>query len=116
VNMDGGAIYQGVTAIFVANLFGVDLSLTEEILIIATAVLASVGTAGVAGASIIMVSVVLTSVGLPMEGVAIVAGVDKLIDMPRTSVNIIGDLMCSAIVARSEGELDAKKTMLEESV
>ena len=116
VSMDGGAIYQGVTAIFVANLFGVDLSLTEEILIIATAVLASVGTAGVAGASIIMVSVVLTSVGLPMEGVAIVAGVDKLIDMPRTSVNIIGDLMCSAIVARSEGELDAKKTMLEESV
>ena len=83
MNMDGGAIYQGVTAIFVANLFGVDLSLTEEILIIATAVLASVGTAGVAGASIIMVSVVLTSVGLPMEGVAIVAGVDKLIDMPE---------------------------------
>lgn len=114
VNMNGGSIYQGITAIFVANLFGIHLTVMEEITIVATAVLASVGTAGVAGASIIMLSVVLTSVGLPIEGVAIVAGADKLIDMPRTSVNIIGDLMCSAIVARSEGELDPEKTMQEE--
>lgn len=106
INMDGGAIYQGITAIFIANLFNIHLTLSEQIVIIATAVLASVGTAGVAGASIIMLSVVLSSVGLPMEGIAIVAGVDKLIDMPRTSINIIGDLMCSAIVAKSEGELN----------
>lgn len=106
INMDGGAIYQGITAIFIANLFNIHLTLSEQIIIIATAVLASVGTAGVAGASIIMLSVVLSSVGLPMEGIAIVAGVDKLIDMPRTSINIIGDLMCSAIVAKSEGELN----------
>lgn len=106
INMDGGAIYQGITAIFIANLFNVHLTLSEQIIIITTAVLASVGTAGVAGASIIMLSVVLSSVGLPMEGIAIVAGVDKLIDMPRTSINIIGDLMCSAIVAKSEGELN----------
>lgn len=106
INMDGGAIYQGITAIFIANLFNIHLTLSEQIIIITTAVLASVGTAGVAGASIIMLSVVLSSVGLPMEGIAIVAGVDKLIDMPRTSINIIGDLMCSAIVAKSEGELN----------
>lgn len=104
INMDGGAIYQGITAVFVANLFGVSLSLSQQIMIVATAVLASIGTAGVAGASIIMLGTVLSSVGLPLEGIAIVAGVDKLIDMPRTSVNIIGDLMCSAFVARTEGE------------
>ncbi len=106
VNMDGGAIYQGITAVFVANLFGIHLTISQQIMIVATAVLASVGTAGVAGASIIMLGTVLSSVGLPLEGIAIVAGVDKLIDMPRTSINIIGDLMCSAFVARTEGELD----------
>lgn len=116
VNMDGGAIYQGITALFVANLFGVHLSLSQQIIIIATAVLASVGTAGVAGASIIMLGTVLTSVGLPLEGIAIVAGVDKLIDMPRTSINIIGDLMCSAFVARTEGELDADATAREDEM
>ncbi len=114
VNMDGSALYQGVTAIFVAHLFGIDLSLTQQLTIILTAVLASIGTAGVAGASIIMISVVLSSVGMPLEGVAIVAGVDKLIDMPRTSMNIIGDLATAAWVARTEGELDPEKTALED--
>ena len=115
INMDGGAIYQGITALFVANLFGVHLTINQQIIIVATAVLASIGTAGVAGASIIMLGTVLSSVGLPLEGIAIVAGVDKLIDMPRTSINIIGDLMCSAFVARTEGELDPEKTALEGS-
>ncbi len=110
INMDGGAIYQGITALFVANLFGIHLSMSQQLVIVATAVLASVGTAGVAGASIIMLGTVLSSVGLPLEGIAIVAGVDKLIDMPRTSINIIGDLMCSAFVARTEGELGVTET------
>lgn len=114
MNMDGGAIYQGITAVFVANLFGIHLSLGQQAVIVLTAVLASVGTAGVAGASIIMLGTVLSSVGLPLEGIAIVAGVDKLIDMPRTSINIIGDLMCSAFVARTEGELDPGKTAKED--
>ncbi|MCI8549910.1 MAG: dicarboxylate/amino acid:cation symporter [Lachnospiraceae bacterium] len=114
VNMDGGAIYQGITAVFVANLFGIHLTISQQIMIVATAVLASVGTAGVAGASIIMLGTVLSSVGLPLEGIAIVAGVDKLIDMPRTSINIIGDLMCSAFVARTEGELDMEAAEAEQ--
>ena len=114
MNMDGGAIYQGITAVFVANLFGIHLTIGQQAIIVLTAVLASVGTAGVAGASIIMLGTVLTSVGLPLEGIAIVAGVDKLIDMPRTSINIIGDLMCSAFVARTEGELDPGKTAKED--
>lgn len=114
MNMDGGAIYQGITAVFVANLFGIHLSIGQQAIIVLTAVLASVGTAGVAGASIIMLGTVLSSVGLPLEGIAIVAGVDKLIDMPRTSINIIGDLMCSAFVARTEGELDPGKTAKED--
>lgn len=115
INMDGGAIYQGVTALFVANLFGINLSLSQQVLIVITAVLASIGTAGVAGASIIMLGTVLSSVGLPLEGIAIVAGVDKLIDMPRTSMNIIGDLMCAAFVARTEGELNTEMTNKEDS-
>ena len=114
MNMDGGAIYQGITAVFVANLFGIHLSIGQQAIIVLTAVLASVGTAGVAGASIIMLGTVLSSVGLPLEGIAIVAGVDKLIDMPRTSINIIGDLMCSAFVARTEGELDPEATAKED--
>lgn len=114
MNMDGGAIYQGITAVFVANLFGIHLTIGQQAIIVLTAVLASVGTAGVAGASIIMLGTVLTSVGLPLEGIAIVAGVDKLIDMPRTSINIIGDLMCSAFVARTEGELDPEATAKED--
>ena len=114
MNMDGGAIYQGMTAVFVANLFGIHLTIGQQAIIVLTAVLASVGTAGVAGASIIMLGTVLTSVGLPLEGIAIVAGVDKLIDMPRTSINIIGDLMCSAFVARTEGELDPEATAKED--
>ena len=115
INMDGSAIYQCITAMFVANLFGIHMTISQQILIIITAVLASIGTAGVAGASIIMLGTVLASVGLPLEGIAIVAGVDKLIDMPRTSINIIGDLMCSSMVAKSEGELDPEATARETS-
>ena len=114
VNMAGSAMYQGITAIFVSHLFGIHLTLVQQLTIVLTAVLASIGTAGVAGASIIMISVVLTSVGMPLEGVAIVAGVDKLIDMPRTSINVMGDIATAAWVARTEGELDPTKTAGED--
>lgn len=107
INMDGTALYQGVTALFIAQAFGVSLDMVDYFTIITTATLASIGTAGVPGAGLIMLSLVLTSVGLPMEGLAIIAGVDRILDMARTSVNVCGDMMVSMIVAKSEGELKA---------
>ena len=106
INMDGTALYQGVLALFIAQAFGVDLSTSDYLTIIATATLASVGTAGVPGAGLIMLSLVLTTVGLPMEGIAIVAGIDRILDMARTSVNVTGDLMVTLLIGKSEGELD----------
>ncbi|WP_298943141.1 dicarboxylate/amino acid:cation symporter [uncultured Psychromonas sp.] len=106
INMDGTALYQGVCALFIAQAFGVDLAASDYVTIILTATLASVGTAGVPGAGLIMLSLVLTTVGLPLEGLAIVAGIDRILDMARTTVNICGDMMVSLLVAKSEGELD----------
>ncbi|WP_228289159.1 dicarboxylate/amino acid:cation symporter [Marinobacter salinisoli] len=106
INMDGTALYQGVCALFIAQAFGVDLAFSDYLLIIATSTLASVGTAGVPGAGLIMLSLVLTTVGLPMEGLAIVAGIDRILDMARTTVNVCGDMMVSVLVGKSENELD----------
>ncbi len=106
INMDGTAIYQGVSALFVAQAFGIDLDLGQYMTIVATATLASIGTAGVPGAGLITLSLVLTSVGLPLEGIAIIAGIDRILDMARTTVNITGDAMVTLITAKSEGELD----------
>jgi len=106
INMDGTALYQGVCAVFIAQAFGVDLSLGQYVTIILTATLASIGTAGVPGAGLIMLSLVLTSVGLPLEGVALIAGIDRILDMARTATNVAGDCAVSCVVARSEGELD----------
>ncbi len=106
INMDGTALYQGVAALFVAQAFGIDLAFVDYLAIIFTATLASIGTAGVPGAGLIMLSLVLSTVGLPMEGLAIIAGIDRILDMARTSVNVCGDLMVSILVSRSEGELD----------
>ncbi|MBV1789319.1 dicarboxylate/amino acid:cation symporter [Marinobacterium sp. D7] len=106
INMDGTALYQGVCALFIAQAFGIDLAFSDYLLIIMTSTLASIGTAGVPGAGLIMLSLVLTTVGLPMEGLAIVAGIDRILDMARTSVNVCGDLMVSVLVAKSENELD----------
>ncbi|OUR73684.1 dicarboxylate/amino acid:cation symporter [Marinomonas sp. 42_23_T18] len=106
INMDGTALYQGVCALFIAQAFGIDLTTSDYLLIIMTSTLASIGTAGVPGAGLIMLSLVLTTVGLPIEGLAIVAGIDRILDMARTSVNVCGDMMVSAIVGKSEGELD----------
>lgn len=106
INMDGTALYQGVCALFVAQAFGIDLSTSDYLLIIMTSTLASIGTAGVPGAGLITLSLVLTTVGLPLEGIAIIAGIDRILDMARTSVNVCGDLMVSTVVAKSENEIN----------
>lgn len=109
VNMDGTALYQGVCALFVAQFYGMDLSFAQHLTIVLTATLASIGTAGVPGAGLIMLTMVLTSVGLPLEGIALIAGVDRILDMFRTSVNVIGDASAAVVVAASEGELKGRR-------
>jgi len=108
INMDGTALYQGVCALFVAQAYGIDLGMSDYITIILTATLASIGTAGVPGAGLIMLSLVLTSVGLPLEGVALIAGIDRILDMARTALNVTGDSAVNLVVAKSEGEVDVK--------
>lgn len=110
INMDGTAIYQGVCAIFIATCYGVDLTLGQMVTIVLTATLASIGTAGVPGAGMVMLAMVLQSVGLPVEGIALVAGVDRIFDMGRTTVNITGDAACSIIISRLETKKEAKTT------
>ncbi len=106
INMDGTAIMQGVATVFIAGVYGIDLSGADFLKVMLTATLASIGTAGVPGVGLIMLSMVLTEIGLPVEGIGIVLGVDRLLDMTRTAVNITGDLAATAIVAKGEGELD----------
>ena len=102
INMDGTAIYQAVCAVFIACCYGIDLTLGQMAMIVLTATLASIGTAGVSGAGMIMLSMVLMSVGLPVEGIAIIAGVDKLFDMGRTTLNITGDATAAMWVSKVE--------------
>ena len=109
INMDGTAIYQGVCAVFIATCFGIDLTLTEMMTIVLTATLASIGTAGVPGSGMIMLAMVLQSVGLPVEGIALVAGVDRIFDMGRTVVNITGDSACAVVVSSLEDRKQEKK-------
>ena len=108
INMDGTAIYQGVCAIFIAEIFGIDLALSQQLTIILTATLASIGTAGVPGSGMIMLAMVLQSVGLPVEGIALVAGIDRILDMGRTVVNITGDAACTIVVDAWEKMREAK--------
>lgn len=108
INMDGTALYQGVCAVFIAQVYGIDLGMPQYLIIVLTATLGSLGTAGVPGAGLIMLSLVLTSVGLPLEGVAIIAGIDRILDMARTAVNVVGDCAVASIVAKSENELDQR--------
>ena len=109
INMDGTAIYQGICAIFIASCYGISLTLPQMLTIILTATLASIGTAGVPGAGMVMLAMVLTSVGLPVDGIALVAGVDRIFDMGRTTVNITGDAACTIIVSRLEDKREAKR-------
>lgn len=108
INMDGTAIYQAVCTVFIAYCYGRDLSLGDMAMIVLTATLASVGTAGTPGAGMIMLAMVLTQVGLPVEGIAIIAGVDKLFDMGRTTLNITGDATCALWISRVEREKKAR--------
>ena len=108
INMDGTAIYQGVCAIFIASCFGIHLSFGQMITIVLTATLASVGTAGTPGAGMIMLAMVLQSVGLPVEGIALVAGVDRIFDMGRTGINVVGDLSAAMIVSDYEARREGK--------
>lgn len=108
INMDGTAIMQGVATVFIAQVYQIDISLMGYLMVILTATLASIGTAGVPGVGLITLAMVLQQVGLPVEGVALIIGVDRLLDMIRTAVNITGDAMVSTVVAKSEGLLDVE--------
>lgn len=108
INMDGTSCYQAIAAVFIAQVFGIDLTLIQQLTIVLTATLASIGSPGIPSGSIVMLIIVLNSVGLPVEGLALILGVDRPLDMLRTVVNITGDSTVSSIVARSEGELDQK--------
>jgi len=109
INMDGTAIMQGVATVFIAQFYAIDLTLADYLMVILTATMASVGTAGVPGVGLIMLTMVLSQVGLPVEGIMLIIGVDRLLDMLRTAVNITGDGTVSTIVARSENELDLER-------
>ena len=109
INMDGTAIYQGVCAIFIAQVFGIDLTIGQQMVIVATAVLSSIGTAGVPGSGMIMLAMVLQSVGLPVEGIALVAGVDRVLDMMRTTVNITGDQAAAVCVNAMENRKERRQ-------
>ncbi len=106
INMDGTAIMQGVAVVFAAQAFGIDLGVQEYLMVIATATLASIGTAGVPGVGLITLSMVFNSVGLPLEGITLIMGIDRILDMTRTAVNITGDAVCTTVVAHQNGELD----------
>lgn len=108
INMDGTAIMQGVATVFIAQVYGIDLTLTSFIVVILTATLASIGTAAVPGVGLITLALVLEQAGLPVEGIALIIGVDRLLDMVRTAVNVTGDATVSLIVARSENQFDER--------
>ena len=108
INLDCTAIYQGVCAIFIAACYGIQLTLPQMLTIVLTATLASIGTAGVPGAGMVMLAMVLTSVGLPVDGIALVAGVDRIFDMGRTCVNITGDAACAIVVSNMEDKREKK--------
>ena len=108
INMDGTAIYMGVNCLFIAACYGVNLTIPQLISVVLTAVLASIGTAGVSGAGMIMLAMVLTSVNLPVEGIALIAGIDRLFDMGRTCLNITGDISCALCVSKWESEKAAQ--------
>ena len=108
INMDGTAIMQGCATFFLASLYGIDLGASEIITIVITATIASIGTAGIPSAGIIMLTVIFTQIGIPLEGITLLLGVDRLLDMMRTSVNVSGDLCISCVIASSENKINHK--------
>lgn len=109
INMDGTAIMQGIASLFIAQIYGIELGINAMVTIVLTATLASIGTAGVPGVGMIMLSMVLQSVGLPLEGIGLIMGVERIIDMFRTTVNVMGDNVCTLIIANSENDIDLEK-------
>ena len=109
INMDGTAIYMGVATIFIATCYGVTLTMSQMLAVVLTATLASIGTAGVSGAGMIMLAMVLETVGLPVEGIALIYGVDKIFDMGRTTLNIVGDASCAVVVSKIEEKKAARQ-------
>jgi Na+/H+-dicarboxylate symporter len=105
VNMDGTALYQAVAAVFIAQSLGLELGLAAQLTIIVTAVMASIGTPAVPGAGVIMLVIILESVGVPAAGIALILGVDRLLDMLRTTINVTGDAVVATVVAAAEGQL-----------
>jgi len=110
INMDGTALYQGVAAVFIAQIYGIPLAITDQITIVFMATLASVGAAGVPAAGIITLAMVLTQIGIPLEGIALILGVDRFLDMCRTTTNIIGDMACSVVIKQTEERGKSKLT------
>lgn len=104
INMDGAALYECVAVIFIAQAYGIDLSVGQQVIVVLTSLLASVGSAGIPMAGLVMITIVLSAVGLPLEGVGLILAVDRIIDMFRTGANVWSDICCSIIIARSEGE------------
>ena len=115
INMDGTAIMQGVATVFIAQAYNIDISMTGYLMVVVTATLASIGTAGVPGVGLITLALVLQQVGLPVEGIALIIGVDRLLDMMRTAVNVCGDAAVATIVAKSEGKFDESVFYKDES-
>ena len=109
INMEGTAIMQGIASLFIAQIYGIELGVNAMVTIVLTATLASIGTAGVPGVGMIMLSMVLQSVGLPLEGIGLIMGVERIIDMFRTTVNVMGDNICTLIIANSENDIDLEK-------
>lgn len=105
INMDGAAIYLGIAAVFVAQVYGIDLSFGQQLTILLMSVLASIGSVGVPSSALVVMTMVFTSVGLPIEGVALVAGVDRILDMARTTLNVMGDATTALVISKFEGEL-----------
>ncbi len=106
INMDGTALYQGAATIFIGQVYGLELTVTQQLMVVLTATLASIGAAGVPGVGMITLALVLRTVGIPLEGIALILGVDRILDMCRTAVNITGDASCAIVVASTEGELE----------
>ena len=114
INMNGTAVYMGVCAVFAAQIYGLPLTLGDQVIVVITGVLAAVGTAGVPGAGLIMSTLVFTQIGIPLEVIALIAGVDRVLDMIRTSINVVGDSTTALMVSRMEGELGSEPFEEEE--
>jgi len=116
VNMNGSGLYQGMAVVFIAQAYGIDLSMTQLLTIVVTATLSAIGAAGIPGSGIVMLSVVFESVGLPLSGIGILLGVDRIREMVSTVLNILGDAVCAVTIAKQEGELDERQYYHEELV